>query len=119
MLGLQNRVLKEHGKHKAYFLNRCRPCLTEAGALLRQLKREHAMPPAGTPCACCNRIDKLFCDHEHVTKGFRGWVCRNCNSGLGQLGDSVQGLERALTYLRSSATHARLAESKPHGSLSF
>ena len=119
MLGGANRVFKERGKNRAYYLNRCRPCLTEAGALLRRLKKEHPMPPAGTPCACCGRIDKLFCDHSHASGEYRGWICKNCNSGLGLLGDSVAGLERALAYLRSSDQNACLASSKPHGSIPY
>ena len=71
------------------------------------------MPPAGTPCACCGRVDKLFCDHCHASGAFRGYICRTCNSGLGQLGDSVPGLERALAYLRSAAPILSLVDCKP------
>ena len=86
-------------KGKQYFLNRCRPCIADADTLIRRLKKEHPMPPAGTPCACCTRTDRLYCDHDHATKAFRGWVCRQCNAGLGLLGDSKEGLHRALEYL--------------------
>jgi hypothetical protein len=30
---------------------------------------------------------------------FRGWLCQRCNLALGQFGDSVQGLQKALSYL--------------------
>jgi len=38
-------------------------------------------------------------DHDHETGAFRGWLCRNCNSGLGFLGDNAEGLGGALMYL--------------------
>ena len=100
-LGEGNRVLKETSPKtkKQYFLNRCRPCLSESGRLLRQLKKKHPRPPAGTPCAWCGRRDKLFCDHDHSSWDFRGWICKKCNCGLGELGDSIESLKRAVRYL--------------------
>ena len=100
LLTAGNRTKKSVSmKGKQYFLNRCRPCIADADTLIRRLKKEHPMPPAGTPCACWGRVDRLFCDHDHATKAWRGWVCRQCNAGLGLLGDSQEGLRRALEYL--------------------
>ena len=96
-----NRVKKSLSKKgKQYYMSRCRTCIDESETTLRRLKKNNPQPPAGTPCACCNRIDKLFCDHDHSSnKDFRGWICRNCNSGIGLLGDSEEGLRQALAYL--------------------
>ena len=98
-LGPDNRVLKEMGKRGPYYLNRCRPCLAEAAQILAKLRKLHPPPPVGTPCACCGRVDKLFLDHEHTSGKFRGWICKNCNVGLGHLGDCTAGVKRALEYL--------------------
>lgn len=38
-------------------------------------------------------------DHCHETGAIRGVLCNNCNRALGLLGDSVDCLRRALTYL--------------------
>lgn len=38
-------------------------------------------------------------DHDHITGKFRGMLCNGCNTGIGKLGDSVAGLQIALTYL--------------------
>ena len=96
----ENRVMKSLSKKgKQYYLNRCKTCITESETLLRRLKKDNPKPPAGTPCECCGRIDKLFCDHDHATGAFRSWICRNCNSGIGLLGDSEAGLRQALAYL--------------------
>jgi len=100
LLTQQNRTMKSVSKKgKQYYLNRCKPCIVEADIVLRTLKKQNPQPQAGTPCACCGRIDKLFCDHDHATKEFRAWICKNCNSGIGMLGDSEAGLRRALEYL--------------------
>jgi hypothetical protein len=42
----------------------------------------------------------LCLDHNHETGKFRGWLCDNCNTGIGKLGDTVEGLERAIAYLK-------------------
>jgi hypothetical protein len=53
-------------------------------------------------CEMCGRIQKkaLHLDHDHATGKFRGWLCNQCNTGLGLLGDSITAVERAITYLR-------------------
>ena len=104
----ETRVMKSVSKKgKQYYLNRCNSCIVEADILLRNLKKQNQQPAAGTPCACCNRIDKLFCDHDHATAKFRSWICRNCNSGIGLLGDSEEGLRQALAYLEKTRTNSR------------
>ena len=55
----------------------------------------------GQPCHCCGiTMTKPQFDHDHETQAFRGWLCKNCNTGLGKLGDNIAGLERALRYLK-------------------
>ena len=104
----ENRVMKAVSKKgKQYYLNRCKPCIVEAELLLRTLKKNHPQPQSGTPCACCKRIDKLFCDHDHATGKFRSWICRQCNSGIGLLGDSEAGLKQALAYLERTRSNSR------------
>lgn len=53
-------------------------------------------------CECCGRLPgkrALSLDHCHSTKQFRGWLCNNCNRGLGLIGDTCDSLQRALAYL--------------------
>lgn len=59
--------------------------------------------PEPEVCECCGgtTVNKaIVFDHCHKTKKFRGWLCSKCNTGIGILGDDVEGLERALTYLK-------------------
>ena len=108
LLTEDTRVMKSVSKKgKQYYLNRCKPCLVESDVLLRTLKTQHPGRKAGTPCACCKRVDRLYCDLDHATKLFPGWVCRQCNAGMGLLGDSEEGLKQALAYLERVRTNSR------------
>ncbi len=54
-------------------------------------------------CALCGEpvaYYKILVDHDHATDRIRGLLCRKCNSGLGALGDSVEGLQNAIKYLK-------------------
>jgi hypothetical protein len=70
-----------------------------------------ATRPAPTLCECCggapNGRGTLHLDHDHGTNLFRGWLCHSCNVGMGCLGDSIEGVERALYYLRFISTSNR------------
>lgn len=58
----------------------------------------------GGACALCFLPpigDVLSVDHDHGTGAVRGLLCRRCNIALGMLGDSVEGLERAVRYLKN------------------
>jgi hypothetical protein len=69
-------------------------------------------------CAICRELPrgtkrgKLNVDHCHETGAVRGLLCSTCNTGIGKLGDSIEGLERALAYLKESEakSHAILEE---------
>jgi len=54
-------------------------------------------------CAICGNPSrrKLNFDHDHKTMKVRGLLCSPCNTGLGKLGDTVDGLKRAIAYLES------------------
>lgn len=52
-------------------------------------------------CACCGKEKPLIVDHDHQTGAIRGLLCKICNVAIGNLGDSLQGLQRAVDYLRN------------------
>lgn len=43
---------------------------------------------------------RLHMDHDHVTGNFRGWLCGECNTGLGKFKDDPALLARAAQYVR-------------------
>ena len=98
-----------HGKneylHSTGTSSYCSGCRTEYRKGLRIAAAE--APPRPTSdynCDCCNKIvpkGKLNLDHDHSDYSFRGWLCRQCNVSIGGLGDDLEGLEMARTYLRN------------------
>ena len=68
-----------------------------------------ATRPRPKQCEICERpeVDKRLClDHCHESGVFRGWICDNCNLGLGLLGDNVLSVQRALMYLQIARCQA-------------
>ena len=43
---------------------------------------------------------RLAVDHCHDTGVVRGLLCQSCNTSIGKLGDNIEGLKRALNYLK-------------------
>ena len=61
----------------------------------------------GGKCGICmkaitNTRSTLNVDHDHNTGIVRGILCSSCNTGLGHLGDSIEGIKRALYYLENT-----------------
>ena len=59
----------------------------------------------GHQCAICGKDDvyrALDIDHDHNTGEVRGLLCTNCNTALGRFKDDIDGLERALYYLKNT-----------------
>ena len=85
----------------SYFLEkRCRECKT----VLRkeQLDVRRGAPPKPERCVCCHKkAEKLQVDHVHGSTTFRGWVCRDCNTGIGSLGDNLEGVLQSAIYLEN------------------
>ena len=55
-------------------------------------------------CECCGQSSEksLVVDHCHNTLRFRGWLCEQCNHGIGKLGDNLEGVKKAVEYLEKS-----------------
>lgn len=57
-------------------------------------------------CQKCKRKFKSandkHLDHDHDTHLPRGILCMDCNTGIGKLGDNIEGLLEALDYLIKS-----------------
>ncbi len=62
--------------------------------------------PAEADCPICGNVvtgPKIHRDHNHETGNFRGWLCRDCNLGLGRFKDNSAVLRRAALYLEVTA----------------
>jgi hypothetical protein len=88
----------EQGK---YYRAECIDCEKKLSQQLRKAKIDAKEKPSH--CECCGKETTiLILDHDHTTGKFRGWICRNCNQGIGKLGDDLKGLQKAVKYLQSS-----------------
>ena len=85
----------------AYYLRKiCRECNTVNITELRKARKN--APPHSKHCDCCHKkIEKLQVDHLHGSTTFRGWLCRQCNTGLGGLGDDLEGVLQGAIYLEN------------------
>lgn len=81
----------------------CKNCKKESDNYRAALKKISPKQPENMLCQCCgDKVHTFYFDHCHDTGIFRGWLCRSCNVGLGFLGDNIEGLEKAITYLRKA-----------------
>jgi hypothetical protein len=57
-------------------------------------------------CGCCGtdkpKENRWCVDHDHVTGKVRGILCSKCNTAIGKLGDTLEGVLRAVKYLQQS-----------------
>ncbi|MGP0042489.1 MAG: endonuclease VII domain-containing protein [Rhodomicrobium sp.] len=81
---------RAQGKRSAI---RCAYRITLEQAEALRIKQNHL-------CALCGKQRKLVVDHDHKTKDVRAMLCRACNVAIGNLGDTIEGLERAIEYLK-------------------
>jgi len=86
---------------KVYRKAMCRPCNKNERVAEKELKKIYGSTrPSGTPCDNCGKTNySLSLDHCHSTGEFRGWLCPICNHAIGMLGDDVEALKRAVSYL--------------------
>lgn len=54
-------------------------------------------------CEICLVECKTVYDHDHVSLSFRGWLCSQCNSGLGMFKESITVMKQAIAYLERTS----------------
>ena len=63
-----------------------------------------AMQVVGICEICTNPSpEKLMIDHDHETGALRGFLCRKCNTALGQINDDPWVLDRMAKFLERNA----------------
>ena len=94
------RVRSDSGR-KGYRVKSCRSCEQKESQELLELHKK--APPKPPLCDCCNKPtepDFMRLDHCHERLEVRGWLCNTCNGGIAFLGDDIEGLEKALAYMK-------------------
>ena len=84
----------------AYYLKKiCRECHIIVNQEQREARK--TAPPKSNHCDNCHKNKKLEIDHIHGSLIFRGWLCSNCNTGIGAVGDTLEGVLQAAIYLEN------------------
>ena len=90
---------------------KCKSCKRKQLQLVDHLRTLHTYPDENYLCPICQRnikeigrkgqprMQMWVLDHCHDTETFRGWVCSNCNTGLGAFKDDVEKITKAKNYL--------------------
>ena len=99
----------------------CRSKLSKERRAITKKFKNLKPPEYGEPCECCGKpvyaskkdvqegVDVTLVwqlDHCHKTGKFRGWACKLCNTGMGMCGDTLQGLELRVEYLKRAENNA-------------
>lgn len=66
----------------------------------QRTERMNLLALQGPCCLICNdEMKRPVYDHDHETGAFRGYLCTNCNVGLGMFKDDPETLRAAAAYL--------------------
>lgn len=87
--------------------NTCKECSSKLNKTRGKLRKEKEVINLLNElkgCPICRRekgelMKKLVLDHNHESGRFRGWICQDCNLGLGKFDENIDSLKRAIDYL--------------------
>ena len=85
------------GSGKIWYKKECAKCAAKSEKAKYHLMKTASPKPK--ICDICDDPGKRYFDHCHKELKFRGWLCNNCNTGLGKFKDSIEILGKAITYL--------------------
>jgi hypothetical protein len=103
-------TVNRHGKVLPFLKKVCKKCVAKQKAQLYKLRKKHIAPDFIYCPICEKRCDKPYMDHDHATGEFRGWLCNDCNNGLGKFKDDVKMLRKAIEYLQGDFKNECLDE---------
>ena len=94
-----------------YLRPECKSCAKKLAKRREELKKQFGYPSPDYICPICLKNEEQLkgtggnasvwvVDHSHETDMFRGFICHNCNRGIGVFNDDVSRLERAIVYLK-------------------
>ncbi len=97
-----------------YLRPECKNCAKKLAKRREELKEQYGYPSPGYICPICLKSEEQLkgsggnasvwvVDHNHETDSFRGFLCHNCNRGIGVFQDDVLRLERAIGYLNGKS----------------
>lgn len=104
------RVVGTPGSRQCWNAHAARVREQRTGVEVPEEEFQRLLRLQGGGCGICGgqspRGERLDVDHDHETGAVRGLLCRDCNLGLGKLGDDLPALRRVRTYLKRAALRA-------------
>lgn len=90
---------------------------TAPAKLIRKFVHKNPRPQVGDSFTCpiCRRtmiVQKnrdINLDHNHDTGEIRGYVCNNCNTGMGNFKDKISRLKRAIKWIKGTLNSVLLS----------
>lgn len=94
----------------------CTSCRNNHKNVRTKLKAANPIPD-NHRCDCCGKsedeltvhygrngqpVSPWRLDHCHETEEFRGWLCMNCNIGLGRFYDDPDLMRKAISYIQKN-----------------
>ena len=71
--------------------------------------RKQYIRPDKLECPLCKVVvsgnRNIVLDHNHDTGHVRGWICDNCNTGMGRAMDSIDIMERWIEWIRDNGNN--------------
>jgi len=100
----RNKITRKwHEEHpeRSYLLQRDSYDKTLYG--LPKGSRERMLKEQNGECAICGQVPTtrrgLAIDHDHETGQVRGLLCHGCNIAIGNFGDDIELMQKAIDYL--------------------
>jgi hypothetical protein len=90
----QTKEAKKAYQREWYLKNKERVLAKSRAAYQKRLQREGV-------CELCSKQGPIVWDHCHAQGHFRGWLCAQCNTGLGMFRDNPDVLRRAAAYIET------------------
>ena len=100
-----------HGGN-SYLRTECAVCNNKLNSTRKKLKKTAPPPPLNHLCPICKcneeeahgrggkKSPSWVIDHDHTNKFFRGWLCHTCNRAIGNFGEDIDRMHRAIEYLK-------------------
>lgn len=116
----------KHIKTSSNSTSYCRPCRLYHAKILSVLRKTNPTPTEEDYCCnICGKQEKDISahfgkhgvkktvwrlDHDHDTGEFRGFLCDNCNVGVGKFGDDPETILNALRYVKTNNGIAEMSD---------
>jgi hypothetical protein len=96
-----------------YLRPECKKCSKKLAKERLELKKIYGSPSKEHICPICLKYEEELLgtggnagvwtiDHDHNKNKFRGFLCHNCNRGIGIFKDDIDRLQRAVRYLKEN-----------------